>query len=505
VTQPPLSASQVKTFKDCNLSWYFAYIEGKRSPDTASTKLGKEVHAELEAWGRDGKAPTNPIAAAGMHHAPPPGIGTVEQAIELSTPNSPWRGFIDRIWGVDRGLAVDAFTTPHALILDFKTSANIAKYAKTAEELAEDAQANLYAFWAFLRLRDAGYAPTTAKVSGRWVYLATRGKPAAKPVDFCFDRSRVSDVVYQLDATGAEIQKLYSIRPKAEDVAFNTNHCDSWGGCAHKAYCPGYNRTALSIGDAMSDDFMSAISKLVDAQPAPVRIPPPPPPPPKLTVPPPPPPPPTAGAQSDVSVIEPDAEAMEALKGYMRDAMKLSEDKIEEYTRPKVEHGFINSPEGPEYPVASPEELTPVVDTKADVSTDSLDSMDRDALKAFAVHLGVVAANARFQAPKLKELIRGVTGYVGALETYQAGVGVQVPAGAVEDLASKMREEPQTNCTVENDEPAPGVEPVVFESVVFTDTQVDQIRVAALESTGVAEALTKIAEALEAIRKVMAR
>lgn len=582
---PWLSVSQVEKFNGCARQWAIRYLGKIKDEDASSLVLGTRVHEIAEAYLKEGARPNlgeflklpkrnrrtgevkeityypGQIVHAGVHLLPVPGSAKIEGDFRFSTEvdGDPvyWQGALDMEMPSDA--LEKRWKGPDVLLVgDHKTSTNIKNYGKTAEPLTQgweadeekrkaskypkpgrllaDPQFNLYA-------HKLQREHKVSRCGGYWVYYLTDPtKPAeAQAVPVVAESDHVLEQVAKLEKSARVILSLYKDKPDPGTIEPNVSQCDAFGGCPYKdtKYCVLDNRTALSIGDAMSDDFMSAISKLVDAQPAPVRIPPPPPPPPKLTVPPPPPPPPAPAAtynvvkasqgdnpwgvqqlapaigtqpvngQSEVSSIEPDAEAMEALKGYMRDAMKLSEDKIEEYTRPKVEHGFINSPEGPEFPIASPEELAPVVDTKAEVSTDSLDSMDRDALKAFAVHLGVVQANARFQAPKLKELIRGVTGYVGALETYQAGVGVAVPAGAVEALVAKMAEklppfelpvgnatsltamfpEAQTNVTLENDGPAPGVEPVTFES----------------STNDVSDALTKIAEALEAIRKVMSK
>jgi hypothetical protein len=77
--------------------------------------------------------------------------------------------------------------------------------------------------------------------------------------------------------------------------------------------------------------------------------------------------------------------------------------------RPLVERGTINPLEAPLYAPASPEEaavMTPVVDTSEKAAPDVLDTMDRTALKALNIRLGLCTESSRFQEPKLRANVR---------------------------------------------------------------------------------------------------
>jgi hypothetical protein len=461
----PLSASQISTFLSCQRAWSYAYIDGKRPPGTKSTQLGQDIHRELENWTLSAKTPTSAQARAALSHIPAPGIASAEMALDLRTENSPWRGSLDLVYDLDaNGAPAKAFTTGHTVVLDFKTTSALS-WAKSAEHLAnEDTQAALYA--AFARSKGA------ERVSGKWLYLTTKGAAKAHPVSFDFDHATVQKNVDSLDATAAAVQKLYSLRKKTEELPQSLGHCASYGGCFHRETCH-KSPMAQSKDSIMSDsnDFASFISARFPSVGAP------PPPPvqnayreqngPTIGINPPPPPPlPAFIPASPADALRPDdrhgmvaavrplteestdnrthdflasvigPKAAERIIGQVkaesvlppppaapitipvhlnRDGSGLGSFTVPEgYTidfggRPLVERGTINSPEGPVYAPASPEEaavMTPVVDTSEKAAPDVLDTMDRTALKALNIRLGLCTESSRFQEPKLRANVR---------------------------------------------------------------------------------------------------
>ena len=170
---PHVSASQIKTFRDCPRKWYLPKIVKLPSPSTAATELGGQVHAELEAWLRDGTefsaTLAGEIAKSGAHLVPVARPVEIELSLADRIPisDSPVKvvGFIDALY-------------PHdALILDHKTSSN-KRYTKTARELAHDVQLILYA------KRYLDHAPDVNEVTLIHVYYGTRaqrGRSASTP------------------------------------------------------------------------------------------------------------------------------------------------------------------------------------------------------------------------------------------------------------------------------------------------------------------------------------
>jgi RecB family exonuclease len=408
----PLSASQISTFLSCQRAWSFAYIDGIRSPNTPSTLLGSAIHKEMEDWLTHSKRPTSPQAALLMSHAPAPGVAAVEQPVKLTTPNSEWRGFIDVAHDLEAdGTPTKLFTTGHTVIQDWKTSGNLS-YAKSAQHLAEeDPQAALYAQYAY------SYGAT--KVSGKWVYVTTKGKLQVKPVTFDFDREKVQKTVDALDETAAVVQKLYTLRKKTAELPQSLDHCNAYGGCFHRETC--YKSPMAQSKETVMSDSPNAFMDFVNARFAPTNAVPPPPPAPPAFAPAPPSIPPTSLAFEGAENSDPDARAKAFIAAippppsFAKPATPVPPAPPAPLVvdlndgRPKAEHGIINSPEGGEYAPSSPEEaavMVPVVQ-KADTHVpDELDTMDRDSLKRVCVALGLATESSRYQEPRLRSMIR---------------------------------------------------------------------------------------------------
>lgn len=508
MTLKPLSASQISTFRACPRSWGWTYLEGRRPPGTKSTDLGGEIHRQMESWLKESKMPTIPAAQVLVKHVPAPGIALAEGSIAFNTASSPWRGAIDAIYDLENGhdwLPRAPFTTGHTVVLDFKSTADL-KYAKTAEHLAnEDPQASLYAYYAF--------GKGAKEVHGAWLYSQTRGLPAVKPVRLKFDRIRVEDTVAALDKEAGEVQKLYQIRPKTLDLeprGIENGECNKWGGCAHASYCLGspiHAKTQVTKEqEAMSNDFASFINNKfgngavpsIPTIPAPVAPPPPVPSTPQVpsvpSVPAIPSVPsipniPSVSSRVDSNgfsltpdqkfdtgtgkAVDAEEEGITALKEIL-EAQGKSPEQIAHFMgdRPRVEHGTINSPEGPEFPFATPEEMNGEQTTpEAPPSTDVLESLDRDTLKAHAIKLGVMTESNRYGAPKIVQLIKAVDGW-------REKLNLTAPASE-DDLTEALEKsieavEAKQQFSAESELSTGGVEPHPFTST-YSESDVRRI------------------------------
>lgn len=223
---PHVSASQIKTFRDCPRKWYLQKIVKLPSPSTAATELGGQVHAELEAWLRDGTefsaTLAGEIAKSGAHLVPTDRPVEIELSLADRIPihDSPVKvvGFIDALYPYEP-----------AQVLDHKTSSN-KRYTKTARELAHDVQLTLYAK-AYL-----DHAPDVDEVTLTHVYYGTKGAAWSKRVDAQVTRAHVETQWAQIKGTIEQMIEVSRARNAAEAPP-NYDSCDKYGGCPYAGEC----------------------------------------------------------------------------------------------------------------------------------------------------------------------------------------------------------------------------------------------------------------------------
>jgi hypothetical protein len=273
--RPYHSPSSIKLANRCEYAWALRYIEGRRPPDTEAQARGKAVHATLETWYLAAKEPdwqsfAGQIAHSGAHLLPHPeqceavhverGIGTTPLVLHyhgeskdywvrptfepgakvanvtgdaqhtaaarakgvpltaLDIGGVRWAGFIDllakpmttesRRLGLPRGW----------LMADYKSSANIGRYALTPAELRADVQANLYAIDACERL-DLDAIPA------RWLYLETKRVRRAKAVDVTLHRDDALQVIEPCNTRARELDSLTEVRAATK----NPRACGDYG------------------------------------------------------------------------------------------------------------------------------------------------------------------------------------------------------------------------------------------------------------------------------------
>ena len=234
-----VSPSQISAFRRCELRWWWQTIAGFKAPETKSQRLGKEIHAELEAYLKGGPTPKNPIALAGINRLPSPADVDpldVEFGFLLDIGPVPFFGFID-LREPKRGR-----------ITDHKTTSDFG-YMKTSVELFHDPQAVVYGVVGHTpRILEgpveyAGQenvykvAPCfSARQEFRHVYYRTREAPRAEesgvvlhPGDLESNFRAVLKTVYRME----EAASLTS----PTQVRTNLSACDDYGGCPHRVRC----------------------------------------------------------------------------------------------------------------------------------------------------------------------------------------------------------------------------------------------------------------------------
>lgn len=369
----PISASQVKTYSLCQRRWGFSYLDGIKQPSTPATELGQAVHAEMEAWIKQGTVPrhdlTKRLAALFDGHPFDPSKGAdSELAFNWDVLGVSWRGFLD--FRIVRGTTT--------LVADFKTTSDI-KYALRAHDGLlvtsdgdVDPQSTLYAAQA--------YASGAEKVLGVWAYVTTKSKkPGDRLVEVEFDRDAVEAAYGDIHKQAQEINQLVQLRVKTNELPYRSSACYAYfQQCpfAHLCEKPAgvFSAKPLDLDtnkDLTMSDFLNTIKKQfpdfkqVDAPlnaDAPVRVvsaaPSEPPPPPADSCPPPPPPPESVPPPPPADSIPPPPPPVD------EDLLieKLAREYMTSPRRPgvifeTVEAGFVNAPEAEgKHPYATPEE-----------------------------------------------------------------------------------------------------------------------------------------------------
>lgn len=241
-----LSASQITTFDaagsgGCERKWWFEKIAKIPTPQTRGQILGEEIHAQIEHYLRTGEDALGMVARAGKHFLPVPGPDLlVEHAFdgrELDAAGIPFSGRIDL--GHTRGEFVDddgrvcREESPHttAEIVDWKTSKNVERYAKSPEEIARTPQMIAYAEWARRRW------PNVDRVRVGHGYLQTEGPR----------RARKNHRVILFDTLAQEWHRISRLAERMRDAARatsaeeldpNFDACSAYGGCPFRSRCP---------------------------------------------------------------------------------------------------------------------------------------------------------------------------------------------------------------------------------------------------------------------------
>jgi hypothetical protein len=222
------SASQIKDAEECWRKWGWRKLDGVRSDGNAAAQLGKESHAQAEAYYKHGTPldltrPSGEIIFTGFQHAPP--VGTPGLEIEGQFYLMAWG---HRFYGL-KDLALPPGPDGIPTVYDWKTTKEF-KWAKTAEELPDDAQAAIYAAESMVR-----YRTDTARLV--WIYCRTTKPYKSKPVTAIVTRERIGPTLLRIRGVADQMADYESRGLKALDLPYNANACARYGGCPHIERC----------------------------------------------------------------------------------------------------------------------------------------------------------------------------------------------------------------------------------------------------------------------------
>lgn len=233
----PISPSQIKTAfapeTGCKRKWAFNKIEGMRSPATAATTLGTNVHAVAEDYLNFGKVPDmqkkqGRIFASGLHLVPDRKLITgVEKNFNLRfSENVTFHGIID-FMGAD-------------FVGDHKTTSNF-RYMLTPETLPTDPQGVIYGM-ALATERDFSLSE---KFTLHWIYYLTKGKNEAREVKIKTNRLQLERTYFPIAEQAEELVRLRKTKQTALEVEPNYRACGAFGGCPFVSQCQIENQKSV--------------------------------------------------------------------------------------------------------------------------------------------------------------------------------------------------------------------------------------------------------------------
>jgi hypothetical protein len=231
----------------------------KHTPRQRAAALGVAVHAVNEAWHLrrpiDWRGLPGEIALSGAHFMPHPdealdvyvesGIGNVPlpprdgdgPTTALEVHGIRWVGYRDLLVLPSAKAAARLGVLPHWLLVDYKTTANITRYALTPAELVRDVQANLYAL-------DVCEGFALGAVQARWIYYETKRVRRAHPVDVVLRRDDALEVMRAPAELARELDAISDVASAPKNPAA----CGDYGGCPHHVSVGGPCDARRSVG-----------------------------------------------------------------------------------------------------------------------------------------------------------------------------------------------------------------------------------------------------------------
>ena len=216
----------------CARRFHFESVQGIRTESTASQALGTALHSRIEAYIAEESHQLNTLSSeiSRLFLAVKPlvdeikaeGIVSVENAMKLD------------VAGVTVNGRIDVVTKTG--ILDWKTTSDFSRYAKTPGQLQKSTQMLLYAKW----LDDSKQLPSYTL---EHVYVQTKGKPIAERVRAKITKGML-DVGVDRIINLVEEMKVAAGEPDVTKLKPDLTKCNR---CPHVAYCPKENKTMASL------------------------------------------------------------------------------------------------------------------------------------------------------------------------------------------------------------------------------------------------------------------
>lgn len=231
-----VSVSQVKTYQGCARQWGFDKLFQIKAPQKLGPQVGSAIHTELEHYLKTGEIRPGKYAKhvrAVADHLPPAPVDPATQFVERQIKLPTYDGGPELI-GFQDFVDVSGNTLE---IVDFKTSKDIRRYAKTATELKTDPQMMTYAYEG-LQTFPQTHEIFMNKARVTHIYVSTDSNPKTHLVTAdVYDYQLVSAWEGML-GTIRDMQAVADSAPAdPEELPPNWEHCGAYGGCYYRNRC----------------------------------------------------------------------------------------------------------------------------------------------------------------------------------------------------------------------------------------------------------------------------
>ena len=245
-----LSPSMINAFDSgtsfgCERRWWYKYVQGLSEPQKGNQELGERLHEIIEEYLKTKTEPSVEHEAVGLYLAGKHVVDDVasRKILGVEMPLAGFSidgirtvGFVDVVW--DGG------------IIDWKTTSDIRRYGKTAEDLATDTQMLIYAKAMHADL------PTVKLAHGQF---QTRGAKRAEFVEVEVTQEHIDS---HFEKVINPLVRRMKEAATVEDVSKLPRNDKACFSCAFASHCPS------SEGNAVMSFF-----KKFQATPAPVPAP----------------------------------------------------------------------------------------------------------------------------------------------------------------------------------------------------------------------------------------
>lgn len=248
-----VGATRIKQFQQCPELWRRTTQQDTDQPSPAQ-EFGRKVHNAIDQWHKTGvlTGEAEVIAVCQRNERlikVSPSVTESER--EWALKDTPLTGTFDAIvLGEGDPLLID-YKTCKAITNSYTTlfgATDVVSYVMTEDQLAQDVQANLYA-WVLMKMVNK------SACTARWVYLPRHG--IGETVQVTFTRRQCAARCRQLLRIG---QRVHELRL---DLALDKHEsaCEMFGGCQFSKTCvrpdAWHNRAALALlkeVETMSDE-----------------------------------------------------------------------------------------------------------------------------------------------------------------------------------------------------------------------------------------------------------
>lgn len=256
-----LSPSKLEKFDEttpfgCRRAWWYEHASAGpkiKSPQTPAMMIGDGLHKEIEDYLKSGGKPyPNPsrLFMSGQHiirDIMSEGFGPIEQWIMFELGGVPFKGRMDLMLGTR------PISGKSRGVLDWKTTSDIEKYAKTESQLRTNHQMVLYA--GHLVSHELADSP----VAIEHVYFQTKGKETALRVQSSITGKQIKEHIEKSVLPLVAAIKLADVEPDVSKIKPSLSKCFR---CPHASICP--------KGGVPVASFMDRFRQVKAGTPAPV-------------------------------------------------------------------------------------------------------------------------------------------------------------------------------------------------------------------------------------------